>query len=90
MILYTDLNRSTEENAKCRFNCHDGTCYKLITVPNEPHTFLSCGEDRTVRFYDLRVAEKCSCVKEPVSREFLGWICLLCLLDLLLFFFFLA
>ncbi|XP_054274371.1 DDB1- and CUL4-associated factor 6-like isoform X1 [Macrosteles quadrilineatus] len=58
MILFTDLFRSTE-TCNNQFNCHKGTTYEIATVPNEPHTFLSCGEDYTVRYYDLRVKEKC-------------------------------
>lgn len=33
-----------------------------MTVPNDPYTFLSCGEDGTVRWFDLRT--KMSCTKE--------------------------
>lgn len=33
-----------------------------MTVPNDPYTFLSCGEDGTVRWFDLRT--KTSCTKE--------------------------
>lgn len=31
-------------------------------MPNDPYTFLSCGEDGTVRWFDLRM--KTSCTKE--------------------------
>lgn len=31
-------------------------------IPNEAKTFLSCGEDGTVRWFDLRI--KTSCLKE--------------------------
>lgn len=37
-------------------------CLKIMTVPNDPYTFLSCGEDGTVRWFDLRM--KTSCTKE--------------------------
>lgn len=67
LIRYTCVDRSAEENLPRKFNCHDGTCYKLLTVPNEPHSFMSCGEDHTLRFFDLRVKESCSCVEAPVS-----------------------
>lgn len=30
-------------------------------MPLEPHTFVSCGEDGTVRCYDLRVKQSCNC-----------------------------
>ncbi len=37
-------------------------------VPGDPNTFLSCGEDGTVRWFDLRTKEKCeasSCKEVP-------------------------
>uniref|UniRef100_A0A1B6DJ89 WD repeat-containing protein 55 homolog n=3 Tax=Clastoptera arizonana TaxID=38151 RepID=A0A1B6DJ89_9HEMI len=59
IILYTDLLRPLETHNN-QFNCHIGTTYEIATVPNEPYTFLSCGEDSTVRFFDLRTKEKCN------------------------------
>ena len=61
-ILYTDVER-TEETHGCLFNCHSTTTYELQTVPGDPHTFLSCGEDGTVRWFDLRIKEVCSLTK---------------------------
>ena len=58
-ILYTDVER-TEETHGCLFNCHSTTTYELQTVPGDPHTFLSCGEDGTVRWFDLRIKQVCS------------------------------
>ncbi|XP_076629748.1 DDB1- and CUL4-associated factor 6 isoform X4 [Colletes latitarsis] len=58
-ILYTDLTRKTETFHN-QFNCHSGTAYEVATIPDEPHTFLSCGEDATVRLFDLRIKEKCN------------------------------
>lgn len=43
-----------------QFTCHSGTTYEIATIPGEPHSFLSCGEDGTVRGFDLRVKEKCN------------------------------
>ena len=57
-ILYTDVER-TEETHGCLFNCHSTTTYELQTVPGDPHTFLSCGEDGTVRWFDLRIKQVC-------------------------------
>lgn len=42
-----------------QFNCHSGTTYEIATIPGEPHNFLSCGEDGTVRWFDLRIKDKC-------------------------------
>ncbi|XP_046753144.1 DDB1- and CUL4-associated factor 6-like isoform X2 [Diprion similis] len=59
IILYTDLMRRTE-TFNNQFTCHSGTTYEIATIPNEPHSFLSCGEDGTVRWFDLRVKDKCN------------------------------
>ncbi|KAM9320171.1 DDB1- and CUL4-associated factor 6 [Gastrophryne carolinensis] len=40
-----------------------------MTVPNDPYTFLSCGEDATVRWFDVRV--KASCTKEDCKDDIL-------------------
>lgn len=29
-------------------------------MTSEPNSFMSCGEDGTVRFFDLRIASKCN------------------------------
>lgn len=49
-----DLDRPKETYLD-QFTCHGGTTtYEVITIPNDPNTFLSCGEDGTVRWFDLR------------------------------------
>ncbi|GFS61034.1 DDB1- and CUL4-associated factor 6 [Trichonephila clavipes] len=40
-----------------------------MTVPNDPNTFLSCGEDRSVRWFDIRT--KTSCCKEDCKDDIL-------------------
>ncbi|XP_014244743.1 DDB1- and CUL4-associated factor 6-like isoform X2 [Cimex lectularius] len=59
MILYSDLSR-IEETHNNIFNCHIGTTYEIATIPDDPNSFLSCGEDCTVRCFDLRTKEKCN------------------------------
>ncbi|XP_034174083.2 DDB1- and CUL4-associated factor 6 isoform X1 [Osmia lignaria lignaria] len=59
IILYTDLMRRTKTFHN-QFNCHSGTTYEIATIPGEPHNFLSCGEDGSVRWFDLRIKDKCS------------------------------
>lgn len=44
-----------KETFKNQFCCHIGTTYEVITIPNDPNSFLSCGEDGTARLFDLRV-----------------------------------
>ncbi|RXN28915.1 DDB1- and CUL4-associated factor 6 isoform X4 [Labeo rohita] len=45
IIFYTHTEKSQEINRQCQFTCHYGTAYEIMTVPNDPYTFLSCGED---------------------------------------------
>lgn len=53
-----DLERPSETYYN-QFSCHSGTSYEVITIPNDPNTFLSCGEDGTVRWFDLRMKSRC-------------------------------
>uniref|UniRef100_A0A672GQY8 Ddb1 and cul4 associated factor 6 n=1 Tax=Salarias fasciatus TaxID=181472 RepID=A0A672GQY8_SALFA len=69
IIFYTHTEKSPEHNRQCQFNCHYGTAYEIMTVPNDPYTFLSCGEDGTVRWFDLRM--KTSCTKEDCKDDIL-------------------
>uniref|UniRef100_A0A3P9LC72 Ddb1 and cul4 associated factor 6 n=1 Tax=Oryzias latipes TaxID=8090 RepID=A0A3P9LC72_ORYLA len=69
IIYYTHTEKSPEHNRQCQFTCHYGTAYEIMTVPNDPYTFLSCGEDGTVRWFDLRM--KTSCTKEDCKDDIL-------------------
>ncbi|TRY59306.1 hypothetical protein DNTS_033545 [Danionella cerebrum] len=69
IIFYTHAEKSQEINRQCQFTCHYGTAYEIMTVPNDPYTFLSCGEDGTVRWFDLRM--KTSCTKEDCKDDIL-------------------
>ncbi|XP_039601107.1 DDB1- and CUL4-associated factor 6 isoform X3 [Polypterus senegalus] len=69
IIFYTNIEKSPEINRECQFTCHYGTAYEIITVPNDPYTFLSCGEDGTVRWFDVRM--KTSCTKEECKDDIL-------------------
>ncbi|XP_022596081.1 DDB1- and CUL4-associated factor 6 isoform X6 [Seriola dumerili] len=69
IIYYTHTDKSPEYNRQCQFTCHYGTAYEIMTVPNDPYTFLSCGEDGTVRWFDLRT--KTSCTKEDCKDDIL-------------------
>lgn len=57
MIYVSDVVRQCSMSA---LGCHKGTVYELLTLPQEPHTFLSCGEDGTVRLFDIREQHSCS------------------------------
>ena len=52
-ILHTDILRQ-ENTLNSFFNCHGGTVYEVAIVPGDPNSFLTCGEDGTVRWFDLR------------------------------------
>ncbi|XP_022915906.1 DDB1- and CUL4-associated factor 6-like isoform X2 [Onthophagus taurus] len=67
-ILHTDLQRP-KETYNNQFTCHGGTTYEVITIYNDPNTFLSCGEDGTVRWFDLRT--KSSCKKSGCKEDIL-------------------
>ncbi|XP_048855158.1 DDB1- and CUL4-associated factor 6 isoform X2 [Brienomyrus brachyistius] len=69
VIFYTNTEKSAELNRQCQFTCHYGTAYEIMTVPNDPYTFLSCGEDGTVRWFDVRM--KTSCTKEDCKDDIL-------------------
>ncbi|XP_068602891.1 DDB1- and CUL4-associated factor 6 isoform X2 [Brachionichthys hirsutus] len=69
VIFYTHTEKSPDHNRQCQFTCHYGTAYEIMTVPNDPYTFLSCGEDGTVRWFDLRT--KTSCTKEDCKDDIL-------------------
>ncbi|XP_067156343.1 DDB1- and CUL4-associated factor 6 isoform X2 [Apteryx mantelli] len=69
VIFYTNVEQDAETNRQCQYTCHYGTTYEIMTVPNDPYTFLSCGEDGTVRWFDTRI--KTSCAKEDCKDDIL-------------------
>ncbi|XP_034269695.1 DDB1- and CUL4-associated factor 6 isoform X5 [Pantherophis guttatus] len=69
VIFYTNIEQDAETNRQCQFTCHYGTTYEIMTVPNDPYTFLSCGEDGTVRWFDTRI--RTSCTKEDCKDDIL-------------------
>ncbi|CAG9773673.1 unnamed protein product [Ceutorhynchus assimilis] len=60
LVLHSDLHYE-HETYHNQFHCHGGTTtYEIVTVPDSPHSFMSCGEDGTVRWFDLREKSSCS------------------------------
>lgn len=57
-IHYTNISRSPEL-IQYKYTCHHGTAYQVLTIPSDPNSFLSCGEDGTVRWFDVRVKTGC-------------------------------
>lgn len=69
VVLHTDLNRQ-QESCINQFLCHGGTTtYEVLTVPDSSNTFMSCGEDGTVRWFDLR--EKSHCQQQKCKENIL-------------------
>ncbi|XP_059490940.1 DDB1- and CUL4-associated factor 6-like isoform X2 [Neocloeon triangulifer] len=72
LILVTDMTRKDQAGQRSIFKCHYGTTYNVQTVPGDCNTFLSCGEDGTVRFFDLR--QRSSCLQSSCSEDvILSW-----------------
>ncbi|XP_074646680.1 DDB1- and CUL4-associated factor 6-like [Tubulanus polymorphus] len=59
IIYVTQIDRA-ESYGSFKFDCHFGTVYEVITVENDCHTFLTCGEDGTVRWFDQRIKSHCN------------------------------
>jgi len=52
---------SLKKKKKNNSSEHHAVVFQVITTPGDPNTFLSCGEDGTVRQFDLRTKTKCLC-----------------------------
>ncbi|XP_055710382.1 DDB1- and CUL4-associated factor 6-like [Phlebotomus papatasi] len=70
-VIHTELQATDVCNTANinEFNCHsNSTTYEVITIPQEPRCFMSCGEDGTVRLFDLRKISNCHkmCCKENI------------------------
>ncbi|XP_066285010.1 DDB1- and CUL4-associated factor 6-like isoform X2 [Branchiostoma lanceolatum] len=68
ILYYTDVEREDTWGSNV-FNCHYGTAYELLTMDSDPNTFLSCGEDGTVRWFDIRL--KTTCTKDNCKDDIL-------------------
>ncbi|XP_037932154.1 DDB1- and CUL4-associated factor 6-like, partial [Teleopsis dalmanni] len=54
--VYEDIN----DINSCSFTCHKGgTAYDVLPIRTDPRCFFSCGEDGTVRMFDLRLISRC-------------------------------
>lgn len=67
MIKLVDLVKP-KETYNNQFNCHLGTTYEVITIPNDSNTFLSCGEDGMVRWFDLRTKTRYYIIEFKINR----------------------
>ncbi|XP_071956649.1 DDB1- and CUL4-associated factor 6-like [Antedon mediterranea] len=59
ILAFNELEREDTHGLNM-FNCHYGTVYELATIPQDPHAFISSGEDGTVRLFDLRMKTNCN------------------------------
>lgn len=73
IVLYTQLTSQPFNDTNAAnlnyFNCHStGTTYEVLTIPTESNSFMSCGEDGTVRLFDLRKISRCQkvCCKDNI------------------------
>jgi len=77
-IIHTDINKPEQFSP---LQCHSSKVYELLSVSGDPHSFLTCGEDGTVRWVDTRVHSSCTdntCQKEVIieGERGIGSICL--------------
>ena len=54
-MVETNTNTNTSQTTN-----PPGTVYEVLTIPGDPHSFLTCGEDGCVRWFDLRTKSHCS------------------------------
>jgi hypothetical protein len=65
-ILLTDINRPDQFSI---LNCYTSKVYEVLSIPGDPHSFLSCGEDGTVRWVDTRVHPACTDTTTTCQKE---------------------
>uniref|UniRef100_A0AAZ3PHL6 DDB1- and CUL4-associated factor 6-like n=1 Tax=Oncorhynchus tshawytscha TaxID=74940 RepID=A0AAZ3PHL6_ONCTS len=58
-IFLTNVERGSNMDPVLQYHCHNGAAYEILTVPSDPHSFLSCGEDGAIRWFDVRVSPGC-------------------------------
>ncbi|KAJ8003901.1 hypothetical protein DPEC_G00153210 [Dallia pectoralis] len=58
-IFLTNVERGSNTDPVLQYHCHNGAAYEILTVSTDPHSFLSCGEDGTIRWFDVRVSPGC-------------------------------
>ncbi|KAL1022292.1 hypothetical protein UPYG_G00024700 [Umbra pygmaea] len=58
-IFLTNVERGSNMDPVLQYHCHNGAAYEILTVATDPHSFLSCGEDGTIRWFDVRVSPGC-------------------------------
>ena len=50
---------SSRQVLRTAYSCHRDRAKRIVTIPYNPSVFLSCGEDGTVRHFDLRAPHRC-------------------------------
>lgn len=59
-VIVHDINATDPSDGILNFNCHSSTIHEVVTVPDDDKIFLSCGEDKTIRLFDMRVHNSCA------------------------------
>lgn len=81
-LFCSDVN-NTEVTRDNQILCHFGAVYEVETIRTDPTCFLTCGEDGTVRWFDLRVQNKCKKRQcREVCENYNIYILLICFLNL--------
>uniref|UniRef100_A0A914WAP7 Uncharacterized protein n=1 Tax=Plectus sambesii TaxID=2011161 RepID=A0A914WAP7_9BILA len=67
-VILTDVNRPDTYGTQV-FRCHNGSSYEVAVIPGDSNTFLSCGDDGCVRWYDRREKTTCTLCRDDIIVE---------------------
>lgn len=59
-VIVHDINAENPSIGVLNFNCHTSTIFNVVTLQDDDKVFLSCGEDKTVRLFDIRCHRSCA------------------------------
>lgn len=59
-VIVHDINSNNPSIGLFNFNCHSSTIFEVATLQDDESVFLSCGEDKTVRLFDMRCHRSCA------------------------------
>lgn len=59
-VIVHDINSTDPSQGLFSFNCHSSTIYEVVPLKDDDKVFISCGDDKTVRLFDMRCHKSCS------------------------------